>query len=46
VISATADELQAHAAMLAIISKASGGKCLWPVAPPPPVAPEINYSSA
>jgi DNA polymerase-3 subunit epsilon len=46
VISASAQEIEAHAAMLAIISKASGGKCLWPVAPPPAAAPEMNYSSA
>jgi DNA polymerase III subunit epsilon len=45
VIGATEQELTAHAAMLAIINKASGGKCLWPVAPPQ-VTPEINYSSA
>jgi DNA polymerase-3 subunit epsilon len=45
VIAATEQELEAHAAMLAIINKASGGKCLWPVAPPQ-VTPEVNYSSA
>ena len=45
VITATDQELEAHAAMLAIINKASGGKCLWPVAPPQ-VTPEKNYSSA
>lgn len=32
VISANEEELAAHAAMLAVIAKASGGKCLWPVA--------------
>jgi len=32
VITANDDELAAHAAMLAVIAKASGGKCLWPVA--------------
>jgi len=46
VIAASTEELEAHAAMLAIINKASGGKCLWPVAPPPAAAPEMNYSSA
>ena len=45
VIAASEQELASHAAMLAIINKASGGKCLWPVAPPQ-VAPEMNYSSA
>jgi len=45
VITASEPELAAHAAMLAIINKASGGKCLWPVAPPT-VVPEVNYSSA
>jgi DNA polymerase III subunit epsilon len=53
VIAATEAEMVAHAAMLAVIAKASGGKCLWPVAPPasqPPalvqVASEMNLSSA
>jgi DNA polymerase-3 subunit epsilon len=32
VVRATAEELRAHASMLAVISKASGGKCLWPAA--------------
>jgi len=32
VIAADEAELAAHAAMLAVIAKASGGKCLWPVA--------------
>jgi DNA polymerase-3 subunit epsilon len=45
VIGPTEQELAAHAAMIAIISKASGGKCLWPVAPPQ-AAPEMNYSNA
>jgi len=31
VIAADEAELAAHAAMLAVIAKASGGKCLWPV---------------
>jgi hypothetical protein len=29
VIAASAEELEAHATMLAIIAKASGGRCLW-----------------
>jgi len=45
VISATEHELAAHAAMLAVINKASGGKCLWPAAPAQ-VASEMNRSSA
>jgi DNA polymerase-3 subunit epsilon len=45
VIVATEQELAAHAAMLAVINKASGGKCLWPL-PAPQVAPEMNRSSA
>jgi DNA polymerase-3 subunit epsilon len=45
VITATEDELAAHVSMLAIIAKASGGKCLWPTSPPQ-VAPEMNRSSA
>jgi len=32
VIAANAEELQAHEAMLAIITKASGGRCLWSAA--------------
>jgi len=45
VIVATEQELAAHAAMLAVINKASGGKCLWSL-PAPQVAPEMNRSSA
>lgn len=45
VVTATEEELVAHAAMLATINKASGGKCLWKLPPPQP-APEMNYSSA
>lgn len=45
VISASEEELAAHAAMLAVINKASGGKCLWPAAQPQ-VIPEVNRSSA
>jgi DNA polymerase-3 subunit epsilon len=45
VIAATEEELAAHEVMLAVIGKASGGKCLWPLAPPQAV-PEMNRSSA
>jgi DNA polymerase III subunit epsilon len=45
VIAATEQELEAHAVMLAVINKASGGKCLWPAAPAPAVT-EMNRSSA
>jgi DNA polymerase-3 subunit epsilon len=45
VIAATEEELAAHAVMLAVINKASGGKCLWPLAPVQ-VTPEMNRSSA
>ena len=45
VISASEAEMAAHTAMLAVIAKASGGKCLWPVAPVS-AAPELNRSSA
>ena len=45
VIAATEEELAAHAAMLAIINKASEGKCLWSAATAR-AAPEMNYSSA
>ena len=48
VIVPTSQELEAHAAMLAVIAKASGGKCLWTVPPAAPaqVVPEMNLSSA
>ena len=45
VIAATEEELAAHDVMLAVINKASGGKCLWPLARVQ-VAPEMNRSSA
>ena len=45
VIMASEAEMAAHTAMLAVIAKASGGKCLWPVAPVP-VVPAMNRSSA
>ncbi|TLY72305.1 MAG: DNA polymerase III subunit epsilon [Gammaproteobacteria bacterium] len=38
VLAATAEELQAHEAMLALITKASGGRCLW-ATPEPREAP-------
>ncbi len=44
VITATPQELAAHEAMLAVIAKSSGGKCLWPPSPPQ-VAPDMNRSS-
>ena len=46
VIMATEEEARAHESMLAIIAKASGGKCLWPPAPAPVIAPAQNLSSA
>ena len=46
VIMASAEELAAHVAMLGIIAKASGGRCLWPLPPPVQAAPEMNRSSA
>ncbi len=33
VLTATIEELAAHEVMLAVIAKASGGRCLWPVQP-------------
>jgi DNA polymerase-3 subunit epsilon len=50
VVAATEQEIAAHVAMLGIIAKASGGRCLWPIpaavsgAPAP--TPEMNRSSA
>ena len=38
VIMASEAEMAAHTAMLAVIAKASGGKCLWPLAPVPAVS--------
>ncbi len=53
VICATDEELAAHATMLAVISKASGGRCLWAAAPAQvvpeasaQVTPEMSLSSA
>jgi DNA polymerase III subunit epsilon len=46
VIRASDEELAAHLAMLAIIAKASGGRCLWQMPPPVQAVPEMNRSSA
>jgi DNA polymerase III subunit epsilon len=45
VVVATDEEAQAHESMLALIAKASGGRCLWPPAPAP-VALQQSVSSA
>jgi DNA polymerase III subunit epsilon len=45
VITVSEAEIAAHNAMLAVIAKASGGKCLWPLALVPAV-PEMSRSSA
>jgi DNA polymerase III subunit epsilon len=44
IVMATEEEARAHESMLAIITKASGGKCLWPAAPP--AVAEQTLSSA
>jgi DNA polymerase-3 subunit epsilon len=46
IVMATEEEARAHESMLAIIAKASGGKCLWLPAPPPAMVPEQSLSSA
>jgi len=53
VLAATAEELQAHEAMLALITRVSGGRCLWAATEPRealgarlPHAPEPQRSSA
>lgn len=38
IIAASSEELEAHAVMLAVISKASGGRCLWAAAEHEPAA--------
>jgi DNA polymerase-3 subunit epsilon len=43
---ASAAEAQAHELMLAVIAKASGGRCLWPVADPAPLDSTPQLSSA
>jgi DNA polymerase-3 subunit epsilon len=46
VISASEEELAAHAAMLAVIAKASGGKCLWPAPGIVEAKPQVSLTSA
>lgn len=46
VVSASAEELKLHEAMLAIIGKASKGKCLWQTLEPPPAEVAQSASSA
>ena len=46
VVMATEEEALAHESMLKIITKASGGKCLWTPVLAPAVAPEKTLSSA
>ncbi len=45
VVPVSGQELAAHEAMLAVIAKASGGKCLW-MPEPAQAAPEMTRSSA
>lgn len=45
VVSASDEEARAHESMLALIKRASGGRCLWALAEPP-VPAEAHYSSA
>jgi DNA polymerase III subunit epsilon len=46
VLPASDDEARAHESMLALIARASGGRCLWPVADPALSAAGAHYSSA
>ncbi len=46
VVSASPEELKLHDAMLAIIGKASKGKCLWQALEPPPAVVAQSASSA
>jgi hypothetical protein len=46
IVSASEEELAAHAAMLQIITKASGGHCVWSTLEPTHVEAEKNLSSA
>jgi DNA polymerase-3 subunit epsilon len=46
VVLATAEELAAHRAMLEIIARASGGRCLWPAQSAEHVPAHMNRSSA
>jgi DNA polymerase-3 subunit epsilon len=46
VVPATDEEAQAHESMLALIARASGGRCLWPAADPALLAAGAQRSSA
>ena len=46
VLPASDDEARAHESMLALIARASGGRCLWPVADPALSAVGAQFSSA
>jgi DNA polymerase-3 subunit epsilon len=46
VVAPTEEETEAHVAMLAVIAKASGGRCLWPLPPLALAVPDMNRSSA
>lgn len=46
VVTASPEELKLHDAMLAVISKASKGKCLWQALEPPPALVAQSASSA
>ena len=43
---ASEEEARAHQSMLSLIARASGGRCLWPVADPALPAAGAQYSSA
>jgi len=46
VIAANEEETRAHEALLALIAKLSGGRCLWPAADASAPAPAVQRSSA
>jgi DNA polymerase-3 subunit epsilon len=46
VVTATEEEARAHESMLAIIAKASGGRCIWQPEPVPAAVPQQTLSSA
>jgi len=46
VLPATEEESRAHESMLSLIARASGGRCLWPVADPGAAAVSAQRSSA
>jgi DNA polymerase III subunit epsilon len=46
VLPASEEESRAHESMLALIARASGGRCLWPAAEPLPLASGAQLSSA